>query len=54
VVRISGTVTPMLAAEGTAWYPDDTMTFQTFATTIHARGMTLRSQLGGIKSDPLL
>ncbi len=30
---------------GECWYPDPTMTFQTFATAIHARGMVLRTQI---------
>lgn len=34
------------AADTTPWYPDPTMTFQTFASTIHARGLQLRTQLG--------
>lgn len=35
-------------ADGDTWYPDGSMTFQAFATSLHARGMTLRSQLGPI------
>jgi len=32
--------------DGNVWYPDPSMSFQNFATALHARGMTLRSQLG--------
>jgi type II restriction enzyme len=33
--------------DGTLSYPNPTMTFQTFAATIHARGLQLRTQLSG-------
>lgn len=33
--------------DGTYRYPDESMTFQGFAATLHARGLQLRNQLGG-------
>lgn len=31
--------------DGTVWYPNPTMTFQVFATSLHARGLQLSSQM---------
>lgn len=33
------------APDGTMWYPDESMTFQAFAATIHGRGLQLRNQI---------
>lgn len=34
--------------DGRHWYPDETMTFQSFATSIHARARALQAELGDV------